>query len=287
MNNTVTEKTKHFLRMFRRIKLKPKWHYFLSRSIITAKLDICSSKYKIDYICKSLLQAIFLAAINIWLNFLLEMKPCLHQILIPQPRPLCPCLVLAPISEKFLDTKMITDFRLSHYIELNRTSAKPRLFEVVKQNLGENTNETLLFLQVGVSKVRMVSYFISNFGKQEGDFWNVYQKLYITINWLSGNVWAGLFVAEHDGWKKWIKTHKKKGLITCIIRLFKIYILEGLSCFSWVEIFEGIWIRNHFQGHQYFGTHVAGAFWKQHWVSLLVQKHISISYSHRQLHSNL
>ena len=65
---------------------------------------------------------------------------------------------------------MITDFRLSHYIELNRTSAKPRLFEVVKQNLGENTNETLLFLQVGVSKVRMVSYFISNFGKQEGDF---------------------------------------------------------------------------------------------------------------------
>ena len=73
------------------------------------------------------------------------MKPCLHQILIPQPRPVCPCLVLAPISEKFLDTKMMTDFRLSHYIELNRTSAKTRLFEVVKQNLGVNTNETLLF----------------------------------------------------------------------------------------------------------------------------------------------
>ena len=134
---------------FRRIKLKPKWHYFLSRSIITAKLDICGSKYKIDYICKGLLQAIFLAAINIWLNFLLEMKPCLHQILIPQPRPLCPCLVLAPISEKFLDTKMITDFRLSHYIELNRTSAKPRLSKWWNKILGKTLTKHCFFSKSG------------------------------------------------------------------------------------------------------------------------------------------
>ena len=64
------------------------------------------------------------------------MKPCMHQILIPEPRPLCQYLVLAHISEKFPDTKIITDFRLSHYTELNRTSGKPRFFGVVKQYLG-------------------------------------------------------------------------------------------------------------------------------------------------------
>ena len=41
-------------------------------------------------------------------------------------------IVSAPISENFLDAIMITDFPLSHNIELKITSAKPRFFRLAK-----------------------------------------------------------------------------------------------------------------------------------------------------------
>ena len=47
------------------IALKRRWHYFLFWSIITTKLDLYVYKYKDDYICKGLLQAIYLVIINI------------------------------------------------------------------------------------------------------------------------------------------------------------------------------------------------------------------------------
>ena len=50
---------------------------------ITTKLDIYVYKYKDDYVCKGLLQAICLVTINIWLNFLLEIHPYVHLILMP------------------------------------------------------------------------------------------------------------------------------------------------------------------------------------------------------------
>ena len=59
---------KHFPQLFAldlHIALKQKWHCSLSSSIITTKLDIYVHKYKDDYICKGLLQAIFLVTINI------------------------------------------------------------------------------------------------------------------------------------------------------------------------------------------------------------------------------
>ena len=39
-----------------------------------------------------------------------------------------PLLVPAPILENYLDTKMITDLCLSHYIAFIITSARPRFF---------------------------------------------------------------------------------------------------------------------------------------------------------------
>ena len=86
MNSTVTNIIKHFPKLFAlgpQIALKRKWHYFLSWLTIATKLDIYVYKYKGDYICKGLLQAICLIIINIWLNFLLKINPYLHQILIP------------------------------------------------------------------------------------------------------------------------------------------------------------------------------------------------------------
>ena len=47
-----------------------------------------------------------------------------------------PLLVPASISKNFTDAKIISSFRLSHYIELNSTSAKPRFFGVAKRYLG-------------------------------------------------------------------------------------------------------------------------------------------------------
>ena len=68
MNNTVTNKIKHahqLLALGPQIAFKQKWHYFLSWSTITIKLNIYLYKYKDDYICKSLLQALCLVTINI------------------------------------------------------------------------------------------------------------------------------------------------------------------------------------------------------------------------------
>ena len=84
MNSTVTNKIRHFPQLF---VLGPQLALFKSKivlllfwSIITTKLDIYVYQYKDDYICKGLLQAIFLVSINISLSFL---PTCLHQILMP------------------------------------------------------------------------------------------------------------------------------------------------------------------------------------------------------------
>ena len=45
-------------------------------------------------------------------------------------------LVPAPILENFRDTKMIIDFRLSHYIELNSTSVKQMFLGQQNDTLG-------------------------------------------------------------------------------------------------------------------------------------------------------
>ena len=61
------KKIKHYPQSYTlgiQIALKWKWHYFLSSSIITTKLDIYVYKCKDNYICKSILQAICLVKIN-------------------------------------------------------------------------------------------------------------------------------------------------------------------------------------------------------------------------------
>ena len=86
MNNTAANKINHFPKLIAlgpQIVLKRKWHYLLSWSIITTKLDIWVYKYKDDYTCKGLFQAICMVTINFWLNFLLKINPHLHQILMP------------------------------------------------------------------------------------------------------------------------------------------------------------------------------------------------------------
>ena len=62
MNNAVTSKIKHFPQLFPlgpQIVLKQKCHYLLSWSIKIIKLDMYVYKYRDDYICKGLLQAIW------------------------------------------------------------------------------------------------------------------------------------------------------------------------------------------------------------------------------------
>ena len=86
MNNTAANKINHFPKLIAlgpQIAFKRKWHYLLSWSIITTKLDIWVYKYKDDYICRGLFQAICMVTINFWLNFLLKTNHHLHQILMP------------------------------------------------------------------------------------------------------------------------------------------------------------------------------------------------------------
>ena len=86
MNNTAANKINHFPKLIAlgpQIALKRKWHYLLSWSIITTKPDIWVYKYKDDYICRGLFQAICMVTINFWLNFLLKTNHHLHQILMP------------------------------------------------------------------------------------------------------------------------------------------------------------------------------------------------------------
>ena len=81
MNNTVINKIKHFSQLFdlhQQIALKQNWYYFLSWSIITTKLNMHTYN-----ICKSLLEAISMATISTWLNFLLEINQYLYQALMP------------------------------------------------------------------------------------------------------------------------------------------------------------------------------------------------------------
>ena len=62
INNTVTNKIKHFPQLFALGKeiAKRKWHYFFSWSVITAKLDHYVYKYKDGYICKGLIASYLL-----------------------------------------------------------------------------------------------------------------------------------------------------------------------------------------------------------------------------------
>ena len=78
INNTEKNKTKHLPELYAlgpQIALKQRLHYFLSWSTITTKLYLCVYNHKDDCICKDLLQDICLVTINIWLNFLVEIKP--------------------------------------------------------------------------------------------------------------------------------------------------------------------------------------------------------------------
>ena len=82
MDNTVTNKIKHFSQLFAlgplKMTLKQKLHYFLSWSTITPELDIYYHKYKYC-ICKRLLEAVCLVTINIWLK-LTEINPYFKDI---------------------------------------------------------------------------------------------------------------------------------------------------------------------------------------------------------------
>ena len=53
--------------------------------------------------------------------------PYSHHLLVPHPS-LMPLLVPATISENYTDTKMMTDFFLSHYIEFIIASIRKRFF---------------------------------------------------------------------------------------------------------------------------------------------------------------
>ena len=76
LNNNVTNKTKHFPQLFALgLQIALNNSYFLFWSVITTKLDIYVYTYREDYICKRLLQAIYLFTINIWLNFMLVVNP--------------------------------------------------------------------------------------------------------------------------------------------------------------------------------------------------------------------
>ena len=151
-----------------------------------------------------------------------------HQILIPLPSLLCPLLVPAPISDNFPDTKMISDFCLSDYIELNSTSAKPKIFLATKRYLSVINNYASLSLKrnclmcVWGWRVRIFSYIYSKCWWTRGrllNFWNGYQKLHIAISWFNGNVPYGIFLADHEHWIKMYEYLLNRRLTTCIIRL--------------------------------------------------------------------
>ena len=151
-----------------------------------------------------------------------------HQILIPLPSLLCPLLVPAPISENFPDTKMMSDFYLSDYTELNSTSAKLRFFLATKRYLRVINNHTSpslkhnCFVCVWGRRVRIFSYIYSKCWWTRGrllNFWNGYQKLLIAVNWFGDNVPYGIFVADHEHWIKIYEYLLNRRLITCIIRL--------------------------------------------------------------------
>ena len=86
-------------------------------------LHMVPYKYEDADICKGLLQPICLVIKNIWLDFLLEINPYFRHNL-GQTVPLRTCADF----REFPDTNIITDFNLSHYIELNNTRAKAKVF---------------------------------------------------------------------------------------------------------------------------------------------------------------
>ena len=82
-------------------------------------------------------------------------------------------LVPATISEIFPDAKSITGFRLSHYNELKRISAKPRFSGAIKRYTGYKLYfpipETQLFSLGWVLDENFFYIFVLNVGKREVD----------------------------------------------------------------------------------------------------------------------
>ena len=74
---------------------------------------------------------------------------------------------------------------------------------------GDNWN-TAVFSVLGAENFKNLRGILLN-------SWNGYQKIYIKINWLSGNVQTGIFVAEHEGWIKMNEHLLNRQLIVCII----------------------------------------------------------------------
>ena len=101
-----------------------------------------------------------------------------------------PLLFPVFISETFPDTKVITDFYLSHCIKVIMTGARPRFFLDGKTiSFGNGYTSLLLkhsfFLRVQGWKVSMFSYLCFKYWEAGGillTYWNDYQKLYTKIN---------------------------------------------------------------------------------------------------------
>ena len=79
------------------------------------------NKYLVEYLARNKSPT----CIKFWCHLLIP-TPIIYQFL---HQSFMPLLVPASSSESFLNTKMITDFSLLHYIEFIITSARPRFFE--------------------------------------------------------------------------------------------------------------------------------------------------------------
>ena len=78
MNNTFTNKIKHFPQLFAlgpEMSSKRKWRDIPSWLTISIKLDKYVYKYSDIHISKGLMWPTCLVIINIWLDFLLEINP--------------------------------------------------------------------------------------------------------------------------------------------------------------------------------------------------------------------
>ena len=139
-----------------------------------------------------------MVTINVWLNFLNPLLKFWCYLLILAPiiyrflhLSFMSLLVPAPISENYPDTKMITDFCLSHYIEFIITSARRRFLYGKAISHGNNYTSLFMkhscFLRVGGWRVSMFFHLNFKCWQTRGRFlisWNGYQKLYINrVRW--------------------------------------------------------------------------------------------------------
>ena len=146
MNSTITNKIKHFPQLF---SLGPQIALLLSFQI---------NHYQQNRYTFISIKMIVFARINC------KLSACHNKNLIvfyAQNKPLpatnvhaiaqsVSLLVSVPIAENFPDAKMIADFRLSHYIELKNTSAKPCFLGLQNDFLTVSlTPKRSCFLRVG------------------------------------------------------------------------------------------------------------------------------------------